>query len=244
LKEVLSKTRKIDSFFKSDFKSSTSAHENSETGDIAAVSTNSFTHILLTQEEEDTQQTEADESNSNRPTPVPMADTPMPDKSSERVKVGGIFTLSSFSAHQDFTQFTNESASASPNYKNDVGLWVTPISGDAVEFWIERGSENLQNAEKSLLEKYSFCQDRQDRPTDVRKCPISLFSRVMKNKELVLRKWLCFSPATGKVYCFVCKLMQSSQYTSKFANQGVCNWRKSELTQKFSRSSQFASVFH
>lgn len=213
LQAVLSKTRKIDSFFKSTSKSSSATLENSETDDAIAGTTDSFTQIPSTRNEQDAQEQEENETNSSMP---------MTNKSPECVDEIG--SSSSSFMHQDFTCSTNETTS--PNFKNDIGLWETSISSDVVEFWIKRGSDDLQNAEKSLLEKYSTPQIRPDRPADKRKCPINIFSRVMKNGELVLRKWLCFSPATGKVYCFVCKLMQSPPYTSKLADQGFCDWKK------------------
>lgn len=109
----------------------------------------------------------------------------------------------------------------------DVGLWKEPFSENIIEYWVKRSSADLQNADEELLRKYSAVQSRSDRPAAERRCSVNLFFRVQKNKEITSRKWLCFSPSTGKIYCYVCKLMPSTQSTTnQFAGEGFCNWKK------------------
>ena len=47
------------------------------------------------------------------------------------------------------------------------------------------------------------------------------------NSDVVTRIWLYFSPASGHVYCFTCRLMCSdkSQSQSLVIGSGICNWK-------------------
>lgn len=115
-------------------------------------------------------------------------------------------------------------ANQNENYLDDVGLWKESFTGDEIEYWIKKGSKDLQHCDEKLFFKSSFCQERTDVAT-VRRCSKNLFSRILQNKEFVQRSWLCFPPSTGKVYCYICKLM-SDPSQSKFAGNGYCNWKK------------------
>lgn len=111
------------------------------------------------------------------------------------------------------------------NFKNDVGLWTAPYSNDMIDFWIKQGQTGLQHCDGELFSKISVSQTRPDgKGCSSRKCIISLFYRTLQNKERVNRFWLCFSPSTGKVYCYICKLM-SIGAQSNLAGEGFCNWK-------------------
>ena len=55
----------------------------------------------------------------------------------------------------------------------------------------------------------------------IRKCTPAMFERRNRNGEVVIRSWLCFSPANGRVYCFFCKLMGVAR--SQFTHDGFCD---------------------
>ncbi|CAI6371995.1 unnamed protein product [Macrosiphum euphorbiae] len=50
-----------------------------------------------------------------------------------------------------------------------------------------------------------------------------MFTRRNKNQETVNRFWLCFSPSTGKIYCYPCKLM--STQNTKLSREGFNDWK-------------------
>ncbi|XP_047144754.1 zinc finger MYM-type protein 1-like [Hydra vulgaris] len=50
-----------------------------------------------------------------------------------------------------------------------------------------------------------------------------MFQRSNRNREVVKRSWLCFSPANGRVYCFFCELMGTVRF--KFTHDGFCDWK-------------------
>ena len=56
-----------------------------------------------------------------------------------------------------------------------------------------------------------------------RKLNDSAFWRVMPNGEKSERHWLLYSPLTGRIFCFVCKLF-SSNNTSSLSNKGYDSW--------------------
>lgn len=93
-----------------------------------------------------------------------------------------------------------------------------------ITYWIKQGSKHLQNCDKIVLETKSVQQDRVDRSAHkTRKCSIHFFKRITKNKEVINRNWLCFSPTTGKLYCYICKLLGIK--SGKLSSDGFCDWK-------------------
>lgn len=111
-----------------------------------------------------------------------------------------------------------------PNFLTDIGLWVQPYSDDMIDFWIKKGPTELQNSDEKILSKFSSTQIRQNVSESTRKCTPSLFHRINQNKEVVNRFWLCFSPSTGKIYCFLCKLLATSPNVA-LSQEGYCDWK-------------------
>ncbi|XP_042237682.1 uncharacterized protein LOC121876549 [Homarus americanus] len=55
------------------------------------------------------------------------------------------------------------------------------------------------------------------------KCTPALFVIKTTNGECINRPWLCFSPNTNKVYCFVCKLVSTKDVA--LSTTGFCDWK-------------------
>lgn len=108
------------------------------------------------------------------------------------------------------------------NFENDMGMW-SRLSEKEVDYWIENGPSVLHHCDEKKFES-SVNQERGD-ITGFRKCTKSLFYRKLQS-ETVFRNWLCFSPHSGKLYCFVCKLMNVT--VSSFSGEGFCNWRRAQ----------------
>ena len=66
-----------------------------------------------------------------------------------------------------------------------------------------------------------------------RKCTAWLFLRKNRNGETTSRFWLCFSPTTGKVYCYICKLVNPSN--TQIVNDGYCDWKHGQERLKNTR---------
>ena len=104
-------------------------------------------------------------------------------------------------------------------FSSDISEWSEQMN-KCIDYWIRVGSLEIQNNSASILDSKSYIQ--YDRDT-IRKCKTAMFDRKMKNQDLVKRTWLCFSPITGKVYCFYCRLFSSLQ--SQFTCEGYCDWK-------------------
>lgn len=83
----------------------------------------------------------------------------------------------------------------------------------------------LLHCDADLFLKCNVGQSRTDSETE-RKCQISFFQQVNQNKEVANREWLCFSPAIGKIYCYVSKIVTESLSDSSLEKDGFCNWKK------------------
>ena len=71
----------------------------------------------------------------------------------------------------------------------------------------------------------------------------SLLHRKMPDGEKIKREWLLYSPSTGKVFCFYCKLFESTNHSSMFSNKGFDDWKHPELIHVHERSSaHFESI--
>uniref|UniRef100_H2ZTL7 DUF4371 domain-containing protein n=1 Tax=Latimeria chalumnae TaxID=7897 RepID=H2ZTL7_LATCH len=61
-----------------------------------------------------------------------------------------------------------------------------------------------------------------------RRCTRSTFQRVhTKSGEVSERKWLIYSPTSGSVYCFPCKLFSNNQ-KNHFGNAGFQDWKHAD----------------
>lgn len=109
------------------------------------------------------------------------------------------------------------------NFEIDVGKW-SKLNDREIDYWITRGSAELNYCDEGKFEAFSVCQERGD-VAGFRKCSKSLFYRKVQS-ETIFRNWLCFSPSTGKLFCFVCKLMNLS--VSSFSGEGFCNWKHAQ----------------
>lgn len=108
---------------------------------------------------------------------------------------------------------------------NDIGLWTNSPTEAMINFWIKQGSSELQHHNEQDLTEFSVPQSRDDGYVD-RKCSASIFYRTLPNKERLDRFWLCFSPSSGKLYCYVCKLLAKDRGNS-FITEGFCDWKHS-----------------
>ena len=57
---------------------------------------------------------------------------------------------------------------------------------------------------------------------EIRRYTKAIFSRPAQNSEIIHRFWLCNSPAVGRVYCYICKLMVGDE--QQLSGEGYCDW--------------------
>ena len=53
---------------------------------------------------------------------------------------------------------------------------------------------------------------------------VHIYSPNSHNGEKIPRSWLCYSPSTGRAFCFTCKLRTCSD-NNAFAGIGYCDWK-------------------
>ena len=133
------------------------------------------------------------------------------------------FTASQLSESEPIAK-SHECGEAEDMFDDDVGKWSN-ISDKMRSYWSSEGSARCQHMDGD----YSAS----DRPYDdehgdrVRRCTKQMFYRVhSKNGEVSLRKWLIYSPTTGHLYCFACKLFSRDKDVGNlFAGNGFNDWR-------------------
>jgi hypothetical protein len=112
--------------------------------------------------------------------------------------------------------------SVSKNKQNDGGLWGD-LSEDDILHWVEKDPSECQNSNGSF-EKSKKLFANQDRY-----CKESLSYPKWANGKKYCKEWLVYSPATGHVHCFVCKLFSNS--STSLSSDGICDWHNTYLVQ-------------
>ena len=106
-------------------------------------------------------------------------------------------------------------------YQTDLGLWKS-VSNDVQEYFIGKRSDETQN----ITDNFEKSKLAYDNPNWIRYCSSALFTRIHPlTNEKSNRTWLCYSPTNGKVYCFMCNLLSSTQ-TDLY--QGFNDWKNAK----------------
>lgn len=112
---------------------------------------------------------------------------------------------------------TNISSKSLQNIQcSDVGLW-SHLSKTDVDYWIKKGPLDCQHRNGP------FDKSKREFTNASRYCSKNIFHGTKINGEKYDRDWLVYSPATGCVYCFVCKIFSAS--STSLANEGFSDWR-------------------
>ena len=104
------------------------------------------------------------------------------------------------------------------SYPNDIGLWPNEINNTFRDYWLTRVNKECQNNDSDFKNSAKTEHDR------TRHCTASLFTHKhsLTGEILDLSSWLCYSESTGKVYCFPCKLLST---TESYFNRGFDDWK-------------------
>ena len=111
----------------------------------------------------------------------------------------------------------------------DVGLWKE-LSNEEIAYWTERDPSEVQHS------CGPFSNSKQVYKKQSRFCTKSLFYSTKVNGETYCREWLVYSPAKGRVYCFVCKLFPNHASSSALASDGFDDWHNCYLIQAHENS--------
>jgi len=101
---------------------------------------------------------------------------------------------------------------------NDPALWDVDDYA-TVEYWVRAGPSTCRHRDGVYENSV-----RKPEKGSARRLRDAAFSTVSPNGETVDRIWLLYSPSTGKVLCFVCKLLAWNKSHSQLANSGFDSW--------------------
>ena len=131
------------------------------------------------------------------------------------------------STNDDNVVSANDIEIETDNRSNDPGKWKKMTKED-VSFWIKCGPEQCQNQSGS----FNASRRLYNQGTKSRFCTENMFYGKKPNGERYRREWLIYSPTTGRVYCFACKLFSSEENSNKLFNDGFNDWKNSALLQQ------------
>ncbi|KAJ8665354.1 hypothetical protein QAD02_007016 [Eretmocerus hayati] len=124
--------------------------------------------------------------------------------------------------HKNINHVDNSTMLDENLFQQDISQW-RELSSNFVDYWARKGSASIQNKDPEILNSRSYVQIDGSKE---RKCTISMFDKEIGNgnrKKTVTRAWPCFSPVTGKLYCFHCALF--SDEPTQFTDDGFCDWK-------------------
>ena len=105
-------------------------------------------------------------------------------------------------------------------YSTDPALWE--INESFVLYCLKKGPAKFRNKDNDFRQSLRSYEEGDGKKKN-RSLQKSLFNRTLKNGEVIDREWLLYSPSTGSVFCFVCRLF--SKRISQFGTSGIDDWR-------------------
>jgi hypothetical protein len=103
-------------------------------------------------------------------------------------------------------------------FPDDIGLWPDLATDEMREYWTKLGSASVRKPPAQLRGDGIKASMK-----DGRGCTTQMFHRKCANGEQIERRWLCYSEATGRLYCFECKLFACGN--NAFSLSGFNDWR-------------------
>ncbi|KAJ8684862.1 hypothetical protein QAD02_020655 [Eretmocerus hayati] len=108
-----------------------------------------------------------------------------------------------------------------PTYPSDPALWKR--SEDSIKYCLRFGPRFCQNKDSDFEKSRREYQGANGK-IKIRKLQKSLFEYVLeKNGELIEREWMLYSPSTGAIFCFFCRLFSNKDIS--FSSTGFSDWR-------------------
>eukprot|EP00794_Sanderia_malayensis_P015939 gene15939-biopygen13560 len=126
------------------------------------------------------------------------------------------------------------------HFSNDAAQW-TEITEELRHYWASNGPTQCQRWTSPYIQSAREFKERARIKT--RYFSESLLHRKLPHGEKIKREWLLYSLSTGKVFCFYCKLFESTNHSSMFSNEGFDDWKHPEMIHVHERSSaHFESI--
>ena len=103
---------------------------------------------------------------------------------------------------------------------------------DDVGYWIACGPNDYQHHNKPFDKSNRHFSSGKP----VRYCSQKLFVGTKANGEKYKREWLMYSSSTGSVYCFVCKLFASKNFSNFVTREGFSDWQNTIVIDNHEKS--------
>ncbi|XP_013783012.1 uncharacterized protein LOC106467230 [Limulus polyphemus] len=120
---------------------------------------------------------------------------------------------------------------SSKSMESDLGMWPYKITEDMRVYWLTTGSEACWIMNAGIVKSIKY--------DGKHKCYFSksMFYRSITNGEKI-RSRLCYSPSTGKAFCFNCKLFSNSSEDHAFSKYGFSEWKNASQRLESHENSQ------
>lgn len=103
-------------------------------------------------------------------------------------------------------------------FSNDCALW-TNISDNIREFWIRKGSNDCQHHDDDFAASERFYPNGRNRKFS----RYHLYRKHLTG-EKILRSWLLYSPTSGSIFCFACRLFNANSKSAFASDDGFSDW--------------------
>lgn len=108
---------------------------------------------------------------------------------------------------------------------HDPGQYCDDILTEEVRnIWIRKGPEFFQNKHCDFSETSTSFPDSSGK-TKTRYLTKNVFTRKLKNGESLDRKWLLYSPTKKSVYCYCCRLFNTTIGNNLSSPNGYKDWK-------------------
>lgn len=203
--EIIRKTIKIDSFFKSGSGSS---------GEKPGSSTTCTVTIKSRKDETDLNSAVQQQQSSVEQSTFEKTDIYVYDR--EAIEESSI-SITTEDASQNQTS-SNDQVQTTVNLNKDPALWK--INDTLRETIARYGFDQNKSCDFSKSEKMYADQRRF--------LPVTIFQRKMKNNEVNDRNWLIYSESKRSVYCGPCLAFGPLENKTQFENEGFNDWKNAE----------------
>ena len=129
-------------------------------------------------------------------------DTCSSHPSSQAMDVQPVVTRTDAEFTVDTLETTVPTASPMSVYDTDLAKWPEEITQYKREYWAQCGSEDCQHSDVNFEASKIVDENRQARYFS--KCLFTYIHPLTERR--IPRTWLCYSPSTGHLFCFHCKL--------------------------------------
>jgi hypothetical protein len=162
--------------------------------------------------------------------PAVVSETDFPDKESEKNEsaqeeaCGNSLSPVSSTDKDCVQNIRNIAESDSPQmYSDDLGQWPFNVNDVMREYWCTQGNVACRHSTSD----FSVSRRKYENEISPRYCRASFFTYVHQlTKQKAERTWMCYSPSTGQIFCFPCKLFSTA---TAFVTEGFNDWKNANM---------------